>query len=63
MMVMMIMTTVEIIIVMAGVAVISIIMLFKEATQPGVVVHAFNPSTREAETGAFLSSRPAWSTK
>jgi hypothetical protein len=26
-------------------------------------VHAFNPSTREAEAGRFLSSRPAWSTK
>jgi hypothetical protein len=24
-----------------------------------VVVHAFNPSTREAEAGGFLSSRPA----
>jgi hypothetical protein len=31
--------------------------------QPGVVAHAFNPSTREAEAGGFLSSRPAWSTK
>jgi hypothetical protein len=28
-----------------------------------VVVHAFNPSTPEAEAGRFLSSRPAWSTK
>jgi hypothetical protein len=28
-----------------------------------VVVHFFNPSTREAEAGRFLSSRPAWSTK
>ena len=27
-----------------------------------VVVHAFNPSTWEAESGRFLSSRPAWST-
>jgi hypothetical protein len=26
-----------------------------------VVAHAFNPSTWEAETGGFLSSRPAWS--
>jgi hypothetical protein len=26
-----------------------------------VVAHAFNPSTREAEAGGFLSSRPAWS--
>jgi hypothetical protein len=30
---------------------------------PGVVAHTFNPSTREAEAGGFLSSRPAWSTK
>jgi hypothetical protein len=29
----------------------------------GVVAHAFNPSTQEAEAGGFLSSRPAWSTK
>jgi hypothetical protein len=31
---------------------------------PGVVAHAFNPSTgeAEAEAGGFLSSRPAWST-
>jgi hypothetical protein len=28
-----------------------------------VVAHAFNPITREAEAGRFLSSRPAWSTK
>jgi hypothetical protein len=28
-----------------------------------MVVHAFNPSTWEAETGEFLSSRPAWSTE
>jgi hypothetical protein len=27
-----------------------------------VVVHAFNPSTWEAEAGGFLSSRPTWST-
>jgi hypothetical protein len=27
-----------------------------------VVVHAFNPSTWEAEAGGFLSSRPAWTT-
>jgi hypothetical protein len=31
--------------------------------EPGVMVHAFNPSTREAEAGRFLSLRPAWSTK
>jgi hypothetical protein len=29
----------------------------------GVVAHAFNLSTREAETGRFQSLRPAWSTK
>jgi hypothetical protein len=28
-----------------------------------VVAHAFNPSTREAEAGGFLSLRPAWSTE
>jgi hypothetical protein len=27
-----------------------------------MVAHAFDPSTREAEAGGFLSSRPAWST-
>jgi hypothetical protein len=31
--------------------------------KPGVVAHAFNPSTREAEAGGFLSSRPAWFTE
>jgi hypothetical protein len=35
----------------------------KTMFMPGVVAHAFNPSTREAEAGSFLSSRPAWSTK
>jgi hypothetical protein len=28
-----------------------------------VVMHAFNPSTLEAEAGGFLSSRPAWFTE
>jgi hypothetical protein len=28
-----------------------------------VVVHAFSPSTQEAEASGFLGSRPAWSTK
>jgi hypothetical protein len=28
-----------------------------------MVAHAFNPSTREAEAGGFLSLRPAWFTK
>jgi hypothetical protein len=37
--------------------------LIKLLTELGVVAHAFNPSTQEAETGGFLSSRPAWSTK
>jgi hypothetical protein len=32
-------------------------------SKPGVVAHAFNPRTREAEAGGFLSSRPAWSTE
>jgi hypothetical protein len=27
------------------------------------VAHTFNPSTREAEVGGFLSLRPAWSTR
>jgi hypothetical protein len=31
----------------------------KTIIKPGVVAHAFNPSTREAEAGGFLSSRPA----
>jgi hypothetical protein len=35
----------------------------KKLFEPGVVAHAFNPSTREAEAGGFLSSRPAWSTE
>jgi hypothetical protein len=26
---------------------------------PGVAAHAYNPSTQEADTGRFLSSRPA----
>jgi hypothetical protein len=34
----------------------------KEKSQ-AVVVHAFNPSTWEAEADGFLSSRPTWSTK
>jgi hypothetical protein len=35
----------------------------KECVELGMVAHAFNPSTREAEAGGFLSLRPAWSTK
>jgi hypothetical protein len=41
----------------------SVILFIQTVTWPGVVAHAFNPSTREAEAGGFLSSRPAWSTK
>jgi hypothetical protein len=36
---------------------------FKITIKLGRVAHAFNPSTREAEAGGFLSSRPAWSTE
>jgi hypothetical protein len=36
---------------------------FTKKKKPGMVVHAFNPSTQEAEAGGFLSSRTAWSTK
>jgi hypothetical protein len=35
----------------------------KTRNKPGMVAHAFNPSTWEAEAVGFLSSRPAWSTK
>jgi hypothetical protein len=36
----------------------------KPMSEPGVVAHAFDPSTRrEAEAGGYLSLRPAWSTK
>jgi hypothetical protein len=31
--------------------------------QPGLMAKAFNPNTREAETGRSPSSRPVWSTK
>jgi hypothetical protein len=37
--------------------------VLKRPDEAGVVAHAFNPSTGEAEAGEFLSSRPAWSTK
>ena len=30
---------------------------------PGMVAHASNPSTREAEAGGFLSLRPSWSSE
>jgi hypothetical protein len=35
----------------------------KDLTGRAMVVHAFNPSTSEAEAGGFLSLRPAWSTE
>jgi hypothetical protein len=35
----------------------------KVEAQLGVVAHAFNPSTWEAEAGGFLSLRPTWSTE
>jgi hypothetical protein len=37
----------------------------RNCIESGLVAHAFNPSTweAEAEAGGFLSSRPAWSTK
>jgi hypothetical protein len=37
--------------------------VLKNNPKPGVVAHAFDPSSLEAEVGRFLSSRPAWSTK
>jgi hypothetical protein len=36
---------------------------YKINSKTGVVTHAFNPSTRKAEAGRFLSLRPAWATK
>jgi hypothetical protein len=37
--------------------------MFENAVVLGVVAHAFNPCTWEAEAGEFLSSRPPWSTE
>jgi hypothetical protein len=33
--------------------------ILKVSHEPGMVAHAFNPSSREAEAGEFLSSRPS----
>jgi hypothetical protein len=38
-------------------------MSVRATLRPGVLMHAFNPSTWEAEAGGFLSSGPAWSTE
>jgi hypothetical protein len=38
-------------------------MIYKNQLYLGMVAHTFNPSTREAEVGRFLSRRPAWSTE
>jgi hypothetical protein len=35
----------------------------RREARPGVVAHAFNPSTWEAEAGGFMSLKPAWSTE
>jgi hypothetical protein len=40
-----------------------ILFLKKKNSSQAVVVQAFNPSTREAEAGRSLSSRPAWPTE
>jgi hypothetical protein len=32
--------------------------ILKECCKPGMLAHAFNPSTWEAEADGFLSSRP-----
>jgi hypothetical protein len=37
--------------------------ILRKSLEPDMVAHAFNLSTREAEAGGFLSSRPAWSTE
>jgi hypothetical protein len=46
-----------------GVSPVPIVSFKNIASEPGMVVHTFNPSTWEAEAGEFLSSRPAWSTE
>jgi hypothetical protein len=42
---------------------VSVLLFLKLEFEPGVVAHTFNLSTREAEAGRFLSSRPAWFTE
>jgi hypothetical protein len=46
-----------------GFLVLKNILHLKNTSSQAVIVHAFNPSTWEAEAGRFLSSRPAWSTE
>jgi major histocompatibility complex class I len=46
-----------------AVLVMELFIAMETLIKPGVVAHAFNPSTWEAEAGGFLSSRTAWSTE
>jgi major histocompatibility complex class I len=39
------------------------VVTLKTHSQPGLFMHAFNPSTWESEAGGFLSSKPAWATE
>ena len=45
------------------VKIITVKVVLQPGKKPGVVVHTFDPSTREADAGGVLSLRPAWSTK
>jgi hypothetical protein len=53
----------EVFLVYVFVCVFMCIYVFPTTNSQTVMVNTFNPSTREAEAGRFLSSRPAWSTK
>jgi hypothetical protein len=44
---------------MGFLATIAKVACMKEMIELGVVAHAFNPSTWEAEAGGFLNSSPA----
>jgi hypothetical protein len=39
------------------------LVFYSHSWVPGMMAHAFNPSTWEAEAGGSLSSRPAWSSE